>query len=572
MSKTRVSVLRKRLRREGLPDGTIAKWRIVRVEGCPRASYTYEHDDVPGVFRSAEAAIRAHAQVFHSRINNEADQSDDDEADDDDDEVDDDEVDDDDDEVDDDDDEVDDDGEVHDQSVELVPAGSARAVQLLASAEWRDAAGARVGGPRGPPAIADTTRPLLDVLLVDPDMDDTGPAPCDWHAQALVERHGYRWVSRPTAVLARDGAAVYVLAVYVRVGGSASSRATRSSASHAERNAQMELALSLPSLSRLPARVEALHASLATRMPSLAQRPGIRMFGCRWNRQGWCRDSARERLRTGWYPAVSRAAALELTGDEQHRLAVVSFGEDLCALERELAPAAAAHRVDHARRSGHVGLWPGVDTVRVPAAALGVSRGYASPPHVDMGFAGMAEAITWSSRGVPTEARYCFAVVAARVVFDLSDACGGVAVLVPGHVRHGTPRLAPGHGGAVVHDPRRSNHAPRSTLHATYADHAGLGAVVLNKSDLVEKDEARRDCAELRWRVERGVLSNAFLTGSSLDVADAACVTCRARDGADSMLLCDLCNEPRHVHCAGLASVPRGGYLCARCARVAAQN
>ncbi len=43
------------------------------------------------------------------------------------------------------------------------------------------------------------------------------------------------------------------------------------------------------------------------------------------------------------------------------------------------------------------------------------------------------------------------------------------------------------------------------------------------------------------------------------------CITCKSVEEGDVLLLCDGCDAPHHLGCAGLAKVPRGKWYCGEC-------
>ena len=403
--------------------------------------------------------------------------------------------------------------------------GSDAALSALGRAAWLSPEGAPLDGRRaGRRVVAPSLLAMLRVRVVPCEPASAAPPPdADWHAAALQRRHGYALERSPCIVLQAvrgeaDLSLLRVVAVFATSGDAA-------------------LCQALPGLAPLADRVVALRDALREYMRDNEMRPGLHMTGWRWVQH----IQAERRLRAGYYPARTRERAVRMLRSVHARAAVVDAAAGICEVERALAPAAAAHRTAHAAESGHPGVWPGaVRTDEVPAAALGVSTGYVSPPHTDDGFAGMAEAIAWCSRGVPRDAAYSFAVVGARVVFDLLAGegwwCG-----VRGAGPPGTPRLAPGHRGA----------------------HAGVGAVALNKADLV-RVEARRDAAEMRRRLRKGL--NPFAGSAAGVVAATRCEGCRREDRGDEMLLCDECNSGWHADCAGVSMPPAENFWCRECA------
>lgn len=322
----------------------------------------------------------------------------------------------------------------------VFPAGSPRAVDLLRRSRWDGV----VVTPKASEAIASSLHATLDVVCVASGAPGftIDPPESAWTGRTLQHAHGYLRVDRDCVVLARD--CRQVLAVFIT--GKA-----------------------LPAVAQAAGSLPALQQTLGASMWAQKNRPGLTMFGVRWNRH-----ERVENARVSYYAAKSLPAADSLYNSPSTKAAVLGTATAMCSAEREVAPTMAAHRAAHGLRSGHPGIWPGSGvTPQCPVPALGISRGYVSPPHCDKGFMHMAETIVWSTRGVKPQAEYCFAVTDAGVLFDL---CADEAVMcmVPGTVRHGTPRTRKG-----------------------FADQPGTGAVIISKANLLTSD-AQADMATLR--------------------------------------------------------------------------
>lgn len=388
-------------------------------------------------------------------------------------------------------------------------AGSNAAMSIIHNARWKNAG----KGHAVSPDIAN----LLDVVVsTDTAERKVGPEPCDadWHAEALVEKHKYLIVSRSTLVVDREHC---VLALFV---------------------------VASPAWPELPAMVPLLHKLYDVMhdvMPDSKLRKGIRMFGYRYNKMGhFATGVGRACMCTGYYPAVTHAKAIRLRRDSLAKEAVVGVASTVCMLESRIAPAMARHRADHAAACNHPGIWPGTSHDICSASALGISRGYVSHPHVDLGFADMAETIVWSSKDVQTGSRYCFAVVDAGIVFDLL-AAEATMCMVPGSVRHGTPRRKKG----------------------MECGDTGVGVVLLNKANLLSR-AVLCETRELCDRVLHNTL-NPFITGFSSTYRGVVCFKCRSSRRMQSMLLCDECNTGCHAECLGIPMPPEGGWTCPRC-------
>ena len=49
------------------------------------------------------------------------------------------------------------------------------------------------------------------------------------------------------------------------------------------------------------------------------------------------------------------------------------------------------------------------------------------------------------------------------------------------------------------------------------------------------------------------------------DTISEACCVCKFAEDGEIMLLCDKCNQPAHLQCAGVDSVPEGDWFCPAC-------
>ena len=393
-------------------------------------------------------------------------------------------------------------------------AGSRGAMAVLVRAPWHGG-----GADEYAPAVSPSVASKLDVVMVraDAGREVSGTA---WHMRALEQDLGFTVIRRSSAVI--DAGSGRVLALFLT--------------GH-EFGDVAALSLRLPDL----------YARLKGVMNPNRVRPGICMFGYRWNSQGHCNHACRPNMRTGYYPCGTLASARSLwRGDGGlTQDAVVGSAAAMCATERLVSPSMAARRAAHAEASGHPGIWPGTSHQTCAAPTLGVSQSYVSPPHVDHGFADMAETIAWSSKGVPQGSGYCFAVTDAGVVFDLL-AHDGTMCIVPGSVTHGTPGLAPGFP----------------------SEHAGIGLVVLNKANLLSA-EAKQDTQEVALRLTD--TGNPFVQRFYVsDPDNVRCEACRRGDLAAELLLCDNCHRGYHRGCClpGASSFSSKEWLCHGCAQL----
>ncbi len=105
---------------------------------------------------------------------------------------------------------------------------------------------------------------------------------------------------------------------------------------------------------------------------------------------------------------------------------------------------------------GFPGIFPGIPVSWCPAMAVGSSNGYACDAHDDSAVKGITESIFWTKAkgpiGLSGSDMWCFANIAARVMFDLRYATrsgGGCCLYIPGNVSHAT--LPTGCKEHVVH-------------------------------------------------------------------------------------------------------------------------
>jgi hypothetical protein len=383
-------------------------------------------------------------------------------------------------------------------------AGSVAARRALAGARWAEVDGAQ-------PLLGPGILVGMDVVLADAGhFGGLQVLDGDWDLDGLTSRLGFLRVSRPSVVLDRDTRAV--MGVFA------------TGATH-------------PAVATAAALLPRAHALLSAHMSENRLRRGIRMFGLRWNPQGYCSEVGRLNMRTGYYCAKSKEHAVQLSRSAG---CVVDAASAICRAEAALSPVMAAHRLEHARACRSPGIVPGVPAEACPATAAGFSSGYVSEVHNDRGFRSMSETIVWNPTAVAPGSGWTFAVVDAGVAFDLQADPNAAMAMVPGTVRHGTARA------------RR--------------DHGGIGAVVLNKANLM-RPEALGDIDLINWRLAHGACcANPFVPKFSAREDAARCELCARASREHEMLLCDECNDGYHAGCLGLRAVPEGHWVCPICA------
>lgn len=311
------------------------------------------------------------------------------------------------------------------------PEGSPEADYCHGRARWKDAPGVSSQQP----AISQAFRGMFQVILAD--TTDSASASAvkrsDYNMQGLTTRHDYLRVTRASLVLERG--TFYVLGVFV------TSRVA---------SQLIDLAEQLP----------LLYTTMDRHLPDCCDRPGLRMFGCRYNKYG------KGLAHMGYYCCRD---AWDLYEDGEVQNLVVNTVSGVCDLESLISPPMGEERRRHAQESCHLGIWPRTSIVKCPASALGISRGYGSRFHNDYGDQ-MSETILFDTRDVPTGSGYCFAIARARVVFSLLESEVGDAAMtmVQGTVLHGTPDLNPGFGA-----------------------HGGIGCVMVNKTNLLSAQNVR---------------------------------------------------------------------------------
>ena len=244
-----------------------------------------------------------------------------------------------------------------------------------------------------------------------------------------------------------------------------------------------------PELAALGPKLPGLHRKLFGKLSPIPSRPGLGMVGYRLNKNGY--THTKRNMRTGYYCGKSATLAKAMFEDDNMKAIVVDVASEMCRIEMDVAPPMGVHRAEHARESGHPGIYPGVPHSVCTAAALGYSEGYVSAIHDDQGSEDMTETIAWCSKDVKRDSGYAFGVFPAGVLFDLL-AHDSVMCMVPCALEHGTLALNDG------------------------SKHKGVGVVIVNKANLVTP-EAIADSAVLTERLDAGgKVKNHFLGNYSV--------------------------------------------------------
>ena len=396
------------------------------------------------------------------------------------------------------------------QHHQKINRGTPEALKAIGEAWWEHATGTS-------PAISEKLAKELDVVVVvnsDFWKSKTKPPVSAWSLDGLVLL-GFQKVTRSSLIIDSTGR---ILSLFVN-----------------EKNVKI--------LKKATRDFDVIHERLERVMIPNVQRPGIWMFGYRFNKNQDCRTKTPHKImRTGYYQVRTLRNAVELNGDETFKRQLVDMASRMCEAERYCAPAMADHRMKHAIESGHPGIIPGVCIADCPAQASGISKGFVSKVHTDAGFSkgGGAETIVWEAIK-NKEGGQCFAIVDAGVVFEFGDS-KQVMIMVPGKLRHGTPRCRRGFT-------------------------SGIGAVIVNKKNLLS-DEAKRDSEIIRWKLEHGqASSNPFVSGfATNDAYDYPCKNCHSTKG--EILLCDTCNQGSHLACEKQPMEVDGSWNCSKCSAV----
>jgi hypothetical protein len=176
-------------------------------------------------------------------------------------------------------------------------------------------------------------------------------------------------------------------------------------------------------------------------------------------------------------------------------------------VEKFLSPASAGKRVEHAKETGLPGICPprpGRTREAIlkasPAGALGITKGYASGPHIEHDESDIMETILFTSRkatGTGKGSGYGFAIPAARVIIDLEDEEGVLCnvVMVPANVMHGTLKVK--------------------------GKHTGIGTVLINKHNLTTT-RAKKEAAKHRdiWEATPEEKARPYAAPESNDLYD----------------------------------------------------
>lgn len=218
-------------------------------------------------------------------------------------------------------------------------------------------------------------------------------------------------------------------------------------------------------------------------------RTGVQLTGYQFN-DGFFFDPIQQRV---------RSYSLEAGVDKEwHRLRNLVFGS-MHRLERALAPALAARRLELATQSGRTDATSsctGIPLADGSASLLGLTSGFANDIHRDVSGGGTAELIVWRKPtlrvGHPCQGP-CFAILPGRVLLSLSSSRSSMLILAP-FVRHGT---VPSTGGPIFKQPL----------------HDGLGLVITSRALFGSASRGRRD--QFR-RLENETVAGAGLSSKAL--------------------------------------------------------
>lgn len=393
-------------------------------------------------------------------------------------------------------------GKASDDGYVIHPCGSAAALAEIALAKWKDVTSDM-------PAVGEAYRSLVDVIVVDKSVRphisvaDT-QVNSKWNRKGLMKQ-GCISVGRPSVVIEKG--THHILSMFVT-------------------GAVIE------SLTEIAKKFPDIHTTLCPNMNPHKGRPGLVMFGYRFNVKQKSNEELLKNLPTGYYCAKTPQRATALWRDERIKAMVVEVASAMCRVERDLSPAMAEHRLAHAIRSQHPGILPGVSHDRCSAPSFGISKGYVSMGHVDKGAEGMAECIVWLSAGMSKKAEYVFADVSARIVFELVNTSGSAICLIPGSELHGTPGLSP--------DFRGKNN--------------GFGAVVINKANL-STSTAITDTLRILSRLEGDVPTNPLLGSFTVD-NQMKCNVCGHEGDVGQPSVCDECGL--WAHCVNVTEIVTG--------------
>lgn len=407
-----------------------------------------------------------------------------------------------------------------------MPKGSLEALYALSKADWQGVD----NSSNKEAAISAAMASQLDVVLVkDPRKDGAffsipdAALQKNWTMDALSSMHGFLRITRPSVVMEEKTGLVMGVFLNKTV---------------------------MPDLANLAAKLPALHTLLRKRMAPCRRR-GLYMFGFRYNQQRDCHKKEKRNLRTGYYTCKTASHAAHLFRDKAAKALIVEVASAICGLEKVISPAMAKHRLHHATKTGHPGIWPRVSIKRCVTPCIGASQGYCSKVHRDQGSNDMSETIAFNSKGLPKSAEYCFAVADAGVVFDLSAGGDASMVMVPGSIRHGTPGLNPKFKG----------------------EHLAVGVVVIGKENMTRK-KALRDTKWTCDRLEDGNVCNPFIAKFAI-YKELECECCEGLSSTSKnrMFACDECNDGYHVNCLGAHPIPTENkvWYCPKCLPIVKQ-
>jgi len=145
-----------------------------------------------------------------------------------------------------------------------------------------------------------------------------------------------------------------------------------------------------------------------------------------------CPTGAAKQYITAYLPRRAQPGQLDAV-----RVARVFGGQQ--TLERRHAPQVAAQRLALAQAADFPGLVPPLPLDALAATYVGVTKGFACPPHCDSSCKGTTETVLWHRPA--GDAPFAFSILEHNVVLDV---CGAAVLYMSGALTHGTPPNALG--------------------------------------------------------------------------------------------------------------------------------
>jgi hypothetical protein len=245
----------------------------------------------------------------------------------------------------------------------------------------------------------------------------------EYSMNLLIKTHRFQRINRPTILLHSSGRTPRIMALFLNE------------------------SIGDINLKQLVDGHEKLHNTAKEYFQNCADRPKILMGGLQYNLNAHMSKTAGMRAprAAGYYTAKGGLGKGRILSDpipEPHQVIRRSAAMQ-CEVERKIAPRLSLLR--SLAMHPHPGLLPGIPRDEVPASSMGVSKGYASPIHNDVGYGGLTETISWNTESVPRNSGLGFAIWSCQVVFDLCASSSNF-VMVPSGLFHGTCPTEVKHG------------------------------------------------------------------------------------------------------------------------------